>query len=75
MGDVMVRVDVLPEWLTAKHFKGMVYVSIEDLIAKIEDLDTDVEDLAGQIKDLKQDMEDNYRPVTLAEQIGWNENW
>lgn len=75
MGDVMIRVDVLPEWLTAKHFKGMIYVSIEDLIAKIEDLDSDVERLEEELEDLKQDMEENYRPVTTAEQIGWSEKW
>lgn len=75
MGDVMIRVDTLPEWLTAKHFKGMIYASIEDLIATIEDLDSDVERLEEELEDLKKDVEDNYRPLTTAEQIGWSENW
>ena len=75
MGDVMIRVDVLPEWLTAKHFKGMIYISIEDLIATVEDLDADVERLQEELKDLHQDIQDNYKLVSQAEQIGWNEKW
>lgn len=75
MGDVMIRVDTLPEWLTAKHFKGMIYASIEDLIATIEDLDGDVERLQEELQDLKQDIEDNYKPISEAEKIDWNEKW
>ena len=75
MGDVMVRVDVLPEWITRKHFKGMIYISIEDLIATIEDLDADVERLEEELKDTIQDREENYRPMTTEEQIGWSHDW
>ena len=71
----MIRIDTLPEWLTAKHFKGMIYASIEDLIATIEDLDSDVERLEEELEDLKQDMQDNYKPISEAEKIGWNEEW
>lgn len=71
----MIRVDVLPEWLTAKHFKGMIYISIEDLIATVEDLDSDVERLQEELEDTIKDREDNYRQLTPAEQVGWSNNW
>lgn len=36
----------------------------------IDELIADKEHLKEEIKDLKQDIEDNYRPIPVAEQVG-----
>lgn len=36
----------------------------------IDELITDKENLEEEIKSLKQDIEDNYRPIPIAEQVG-----
>jgi len=36
----------------------------------IDELIADKEHLEEEIKNLKQDMEDNYRPIPIAEQVG-----
>ncbi len=41
MGDFYIDCDALPEWLVNKFFKNEEFVSIEDLINKIEELDSE----------------------------------
>ena len=43
-------------------------ISIEDLLGIIEDLYYEIERQDEELRDLKQDIEDNYRPYTKAEQ-------
>ena len=46
------------------------WVSVEEIIEKLE-LAIDERDYYKQeLEDFKQDVEDNYRPLTLREQIG-----
>ena len=47
---------------------------IETLLSRNEELETEIKNLKDEIKDLEQDMEDNYRPVPVAEQIGISES-
>ena len=50
-------------------FQNKDLVSIEDLLAKIEELDDDKEYLEDKIKDMEQDIEDNYKPISKSEQF------
>ena len=70
MDEVFIRTWTLPEWLVKKYFKDKDFYSIDELIGIIEDLDSDVERLEDELKDIKRDMEDNYRPIPYAEQVG-----
>ena len=70
MDEVFIRTWTLPEWLAKKYFKNQDFVSVDDLIAIIEDLDSDLENLQEKYEDFKQDVEDNYKPLSIAEQVG-----
>ena len=42
---------------------------IETLLGRIEELETEVVHLEEELKDLEQDMEENYRPISVREQV------
>ena len=42
----------------------------DDIIGLIEDLVGAYENLEEEFEDYKQDVNDNYRPVSIAEQVG-----
>lgn len=47
---------------------------INSLLSRNEELETEIKNLEEAIKDLEQDMEDNYKPVPVAEQVGISES-
>lgn len=71
MNEVLVNIKGLDS--VNKYFSKDL-VSVEELIALIEDLDGDLEVLKEQIEDLKQDIEDNYKPISHWEEYGLNPN-
>lgn len=52
-----------------KHFDTDL-VSVEKLVATIEDLAYDVEHWKEKYEDLLEDLRENYRPIPYAEQVG-----
>ena len=48
-------------------------ISEGDVMDILEELVNMIDDLEEKIKHLEQDIEDNYRPISYAEQIGYNE--
>ena len=50
-------------------------ITADELIGLIEELIDEKENLQEQYEDLKRDLEDNYKPISVEEQIGWNERW
>ena len=75
MDEIFMRTITLPQWLCEKYFNNKNFVSIEDLVGIIEDLDNDLEYTKEKLEDFKQDVEDNYKFVGQGEQIGWDEKW
>ena len=66
MNDLCVKVK--GQWFESLFDKD--WVSVEEIIEKLE-LAIDERDYYKQeLEDFKQDVEDNYRPLTLREQIG-----
>lgn len=53
MDEVFIRTWTLPEWLSKKYFSEKDFYSIDELIALIEDLDSDLEMLQEKYEDLK----------------------
>lgn len=48
------------------------HYTLADLIDAVDSLILEVESLNEQIDELNQDIEDNYRAITRAEEIGYN---
>lgn len=42
---------------------------------RIEELEEELESLKEEYENFKRDVEDNYRRVSVAEQIDYNEDW
>lgn len=59
--------------LLKKYFKDKDLISIEDLIALIDDLSYDVERMTEEYKDLLQDLRDNYKFIGMEEAVGYDE--
>lgn len=56
------------KWFDAENIDG--YIDVETLIYIIEDLICEVDRLQEELEDMEQDMQDNYKPIPLAEQVG-----
>lgn len=55
------------KWFDAENING--YIDTDSLIAIIEDLICEVDHLEEKIEDMEQDIQDNYRPIPVAEQV------
>lgn len=49
------------------------FIPVESMIAAIEDLLVEIDRLEEERKDREQEIEDNYKPISYAEQVGYNE--
>ena len=67
MNEVYIDVRKENEWIR-KYFNAD-FVSIEQLLATIEDLDSEIENLKEKYDDLLEDLRDNYRPIPYSEQV------
>lgn len=50
-------------------FENKDIVSIEEIFNKLEDLVDEKTDLEIKFEDFKQNVQDNYRPVSLSDQL------
>ena len=55
------------EWIRKYFDKD--WVSIEELLATIEDLDSEIENWKEKYEDLEEYLRENYKPITYAEQV------
>ena len=46
------------------------FVPVESMYSMIEDLLDEIEHQQARYKDLEKDIEDNYKPISYAEQVG-----
>ena len=58
----------IKKYLEEKFKKDLI--SLDELIDLVEDVIYDFEYLQDEYRDLKQDLEENYRPIPYAEQVG-----
>ena len=67
MDNVYIKKNELNTWIT-KHLPNKDLISIDDLINAIENLDGEVEEWQNKYEELQNDLQDNYRPISQAEQ-------
>lgn len=58
-----------------KYFNDKDLISIYDIVDLLENVVDDYEKLQEEFEDYKQYVESNFKEMSQAEQIGWNENW
>ncbi len=75
MNEIYIKTADLPKWLFEKHFKNKDLISLEDLICEFENVSDELGCLQDEFENFKQEVNDNYKPISLQEQIGYNENW
>ena len=68
LGELKIEVPTL-----YKDVIGANYTTINELFAIIDDLKGDINHLQEEFDDYKADVKDNYKPISYAEQIGYNE--
>lgn len=68
MNEVYIDMRKENDWIR-KYFKDKDFISIEELICCIEDLDGEVDHWKEKYQDLEQDLQDNYRPIPYSEQV------
>ena len=45
----------------------------EEILEGIQSMQDEIDSLKEELEDIKQDVKDNYKPVSYAEQVGYNE--
>lgn len=56
------------KWFDAENIDG--YIDTQDICPIIEDLIMEVDRLQEELDDLQDDLKDNYRPLSVSEQVG-----
>ena len=64
-----VYIDIRKENAWIRKYFTADFVSIEQLLATIEDLDSTIEHWKEKYEDLEEDLRENYRPIPYAEQV------
>lgn len=68
-----VYVDMREQGFTlSNHFKNNDFVSLEDILTELEEVIDELEDVKEKFKDYQREVEDNYKPLSYAEQVGFN---
>lgn len=52
------------------HFKEKDVYTWEEILGIIEDIEGELHSLQEEYDDFKQNVEDNYKPISYAEQVG-----
>lgn len=60
--------------ITDYEVKGE-FVPVDSFISMLEDLLAEVDRLEEEKEDIERDKEDNYRKVTIEEQIDYSDRW
>ncbi len=72
MENIYVDLRTQNRWIQ-EAFNNQDFASIEELLTKIEDLLDELGDAKEKFNDYKNDIESNYRPMTVSEQLDIND--
>lgn len=68
MDDIYVDLRTQNDWIRFL-FPTVDFVSVEDIIEKLEELYDENEGIKEEFEDFKRDVEDNYKRVSISEQL------
>ena len=75
MDKVYIKAEDLSKWCL-RHFKiKKDLYSIDEILGAMEDMDDEIENLKDKLRDIERDIEDNYKPISKAEQSNVREGW
>ena len=74
MDEIYIKKEDVERWI-GKYFPNKELISVDDLIACIEDLDSKIQSLKEDYEELEQQIEDNYKPIDPYEQYNVSESW
>lgn len=72
MENVYIKVEDLNKWI-AKYFEKQDLITIDDLLAVIEELDGEVENLKMKYEELENNMHENYEQISSHRMYNINE--
>lgn len=75
MDEVYIRTEDMASWVVDKYFENSDFITLDEFYRAFEDLSCDYEMLEEKFEDFKQNVEENYRQIDVAEQIGYHEDW
>ena len=75
MNEIYIKTEDLPRSIANQCFGYKDIITLEELITEFEDKLYELNGLEDEYNNFKQEVEDNYKFVGQAEQIGYNENW
>lgn len=58
-----------------ENFKDKDIYTWEEIISKIEDMESEISRLNEENEEIKRDIEDNYKRLSQEEQIEFDERW
>ena len=64
-----IKTSTINSWIIDKYFKERDLITIEDLIAKLEEVDSDLERANEDIQDIIEDRNENWKRKGIEEQI------
>ena len=75
MDNVYIKADDLNKWILRHLQEGKDLYSINEILGAMEDMDDEIENLKDKLRDIERDIEDNYKPISKAEQSNVREGW
>lgn len=69
MENIYIKVEDLNKWV-AKYYPNKDLITIEDLIATIEDLDSELENKKIEYEELENNLHENYKPISPNQMYG-----
>lgn len=73
MENIFIKVDEIPLSLVEQYFNNKDLVSIDNLISTLDNVVYELRCLQDDYENFKQEVEDNYKPISQREQIGYDE--
>jgi hypothetical protein len=75
MENIFIKAEEIPQNLINDYFRDKDMVSLDDLIATLDNVDWELKTLQDEYENFKQNVEDNYKFMPTEEQIDYSNEW
>ena len=73
MNNIFVKIEEIPQWLIDKYFKNKDLVSVDEIIATLDNVDYELRELQEDFNNYKNYVEENYQEIPERDKIGYDE--